>query len=225
MGVDRNLLDRPGGDLVVPFLRVVVVRRPNAPIHERMVAHRRIRNQLLGRSVAHAAGRTPDMELRLARRVSRLATHRVIDLAGAGRAVAMPCEVLRQRHGVLPLPEAAEPGRQPVDARRRGAQREHQARARGIAQRRLAMGIGEQGAARRQPIEVRRLGQRMSAQAAQPIVLIVDGDEQHVGARGSRKRRGGRQRHDHAHENRRRVHIRLKISNLRFQISDFRFQN
>ena len=43
------------------------------------------------------------------------------------------------------------------------------------------MGVGEQHAAGRQPIDIRCLRLRMSAEATNPIVEIIDGDEQHVG--------------------------------------------
>jgi hypothetical protein len=44
------------------------------------------------------------------------------------------------------------------------------------------MGVGEQHPARGQAIEVGRLGVRMSTQAADPIVQVIDGDEQDIGA-------------------------------------------
>ena len=42
----------------------------------------------------------------------------------------------------------------------------------------------EAGALAREPVEIRRLHPRMAAQAANPIVLIVNGDEQDVRAFG-----------------------------------------
>ena len=42
------------------------------------------------------------------------------------------------------------------------------------------MGIGEDDAAACQPIHVRRLNLRMAAQEADPIVQVVDHDQQHV---------------------------------------------
>lgn len=43
------------------------------------------------------------------------------------------------------------------------------------------MGVGEKGALRCQSIDVWSLGVRVSAQAADPVVLIIDGDEEDIG--------------------------------------------
>ena len=45
----------------------------------------------------------------------------------------------------------------------------------------LAMGIGKQSSPCRQPVEVRGLDLRMPAQATDPVVEVVDGQEQDVG--------------------------------------------
>ena len=50
-----------------------------------------------------------------------------------------------------------------------------------IAERRLAMGVAEQGAAPREPVDVGRPRLRMTAEAADPVVQVVDGDEEDVG--------------------------------------------
>ena len=52
------------------------------------------------------------------------------------------------------------------------------------------MRIREKCSALSQPIDVRRLDLRMTAQATDPVVQIIDGDEEDVG-RTSRDRRGG----------------------------------
>ncbi len=51
------------------------------------------------------------------------------------------------------------------------------------------MGVEKAGAARGQPIQMRRLRQGVAAQVADPVVLVVDGDEQDVRSCG----RGGRE--------------------------------
>ena len=48
----------------------------------------------------------------------------------------------------------------------------------------LAVRIGEQRAARRQPVDARRLRLRMPAQAADPIVEVIDGDQEDIGLGG-----------------------------------------
>ena len=45
--------------------------------------------------------------------------------------------------------------------------------------------VGEQRAPLREPVDVRRLHLRMAAEAADPVVLVVDGDEQDVGPPGA----------------------------------------
>jgi len=44
--------------------------------------------------------------------------------------------------------------------------------------------IGEQRAPSGEPVEMGRLRLGMAAQAAHPVVLVVDGDEQDIGSRG-----------------------------------------
>ncbi len=56
----------------------------------------------------------------------------------------------------------------------------HDRRPRRVASRRRAMCVREQHAAGRQPIDVRRPCLRMPAQATDPVIEIVDRDEQHV---------------------------------------------
>lgn len=44
------------------------------------------------------------------------------------------------------------------------------------------MGVGEQHAGGRQSIDMRRLRLRMTAEAANPVIQVIHGDEQNVGA-------------------------------------------
>ena len=46
------------------------------------------------------------------------------------------------------------------------------------------MGIGEGGATGGQPVDVGGLGQRVASQVADPVILVVDGDEEDVGLLG-----------------------------------------
>jgi len=49
------------------------------------------------------------------------------------------------------------------------------------------VGVEKHGAAASQAIHVRRLDLRMASQASHPVIHVIQGDEQHVGA----VRRGG----------------------------------
>lgn len=71
----------------------------------------------------------------------------------------------------------AEPGEQPINACGGCPQREHEACARGIAERRLAVRVEERGAAFSQRVELRRFRQRMPAERADPVILVIDRDE------------------------------------------------
>ena len=141
------------------------------------------------RRARHAGCRPPGVEL--PRPVLRLDRAVVIDLAAGVGEVARLGERLRQRDVILRCLHVADAGRQPVDAGGRGPQAGQQAGAGRIAQRRLAMRVGEQRAALGQPVDVRRPDLRMPAQAADPVVLVVDRDEQDVGPGGGGGRHAG----------------------------------
>ncbi|MEZ5392613.1 MAG: hypothetical protein R2724_06955 [Bryobacterales bacterium] len=78
-----------------------------------------------------------------------------------------------------------------VDAGRRRVKSGHDASARGSADGRLAVRVGEQRAARSEPVDVRRAGVGVPVHAADPVVEIVDGDHQDIGVIGGEERRGG----------------------------------
>ena len=46
------------------------------------------------------------------------------------------------------------------------------------------MGIGEGGTASGQPVDVRGLDQWVASQVADPVILVIDGDEEDVGLLG-----------------------------------------
>ena len=104
----------------------------------------------------------------------------MVDFSGAEGAVAVGRKVLGKGDVVGPLRDVTKPGGQPVDAGGAGAQSEKQAGAGGVAKRGLAMGVGEKGAASGELVDVRGLDQRMAAQTADPIILVIDGQEEHV---------------------------------------------
>ena len=127
-----DLLDGPARDLVVALRAVVVVGRPDAPVHQWMVAHRRGWDQLLRRRAAHAAKGGGQLKLWgplgcWSAGLGPRAGAAVVDLAGGGGVVAVGREVLRQGHPVGPFWQRAKPGSEAVDAGGRGPQTEQQA--------------------------------------------------------------------------------------------------
>ncbi len=120
-------------------------------------------------------------------------------LAGSKSAITGYFEVLRNKHKI---------GSQLAYVRfiisqHAGLERlppaEHR-RPRRIAQRRSAVRIGEQHAALRESVDVRRLHLQMPAETTDPIIQIINGDEQNAGL-VERSRVGGIQRSQrHQHE-------------------------
>jgi hypothetical protein len=214
-----QLFDGPTGDLIVAL--VLVAMRKHAPVHQWMVAHGRGGNEFLRRLGADAGGGAAHCEI-FHRLGSRAGFRLALGLAAAPAAaaggalmknfsrrpgaVAGGLEVLRQRHAVLELRQRAERRRQAVDAGGRRPQPGEQAGARGIAQRRLAMRVEEGGAAPGQRVEVGRPGQRMPAQVADPIVLIINGDEQDVRLAGGRGNGGRTEQNQNREETGERFH-------------------
>ena len=121
-----------------------------------------------------------------------LGAQRVIDLPGAVRLVAVVGKMLRERNQIRQFGNCAKPRIEAVNAGRTRTHADHDAGPGRIADRRLDVRVREQRPPVRQPVDVWRLDQRVPAHAADPVVLIVDGDEQHVGLR-----RLGMYRSDH----------------------------
>ena len=170
----RQLFHGGGGDLPVGL--VAVVLGEDAPVHQGMVVGGM--DELLLRTW-HAGGGSPDFKL--VGSVLRLDRAVVKDLAAGEGEIAVPAEVLRQRDAVVERRDVPDAGRECVDAGRGGPQPGQQAGPRWIAERRLAVGVGEESAAGGQPVHVRRLNLRMTLEAADPVVQIVDGDHQDIG--------------------------------------------
>ena len=89
-------------------------------------------------------------------------------------------QVLRQRNNLFKWLNSAKPWRQAVDAGSGRSQAGHQARAGGVAKGRLAVSVGEGRSAIRQSVHVGCLDLRMSLQRSDPVVEVVDRDEQNV---------------------------------------------
>lgn len=73
---------------------------------------------------------------------------------------------------------------QSVDPGGGGSQAEHDAGAGGVAEHGITMGVGKKGAAFGKGIDVRGLDHGVPAKAADPVVEVVNGDENDVGFAG-----------------------------------------
>ncbi len=121
----------------------------------------------------------------------------VEDLPAAECGVAVLLEPLEERRVVFELLRGAEPRRERVHAGGGRPQSGEDARARRVAQRRLTVRVGERGAACCEPVKVRRLHLRVPAERPDPVVQVVDRDEQDVRLlRAFGERREGDERDD-----------------------------
>ena len=96
----------------------------------------------------------------------------------------MLSKVLRKRDAAAEFFDVTEPRAEAVDTGGRGPQAEHEACAGGIAQRRLRMGVRESGSPRRQTADMRGMHLRMAAERFDPVVEVIDCDEEDVGSYG-----------------------------------------
>ena len=106
----------------------------------------------------------------------------VEDLTDGHGAIAVRRKVLRQRRDSFEIGRLGEGRTEKIDAGRMGISSGQETRTRGITDGGLTMGVGKQSAPSSESIDVRCECLRMSAQASDPIVEVVDGDEKNVGA-------------------------------------------
>ena len=112
--------------------------------------------------------------------VPRLGIDDVVQhLSRAGGAVAVTREVARQQF--RPRHDLAHLLRVLIEPRAMRRQAAEDGRARRIARGRGAIGVAEQHAARGETVQIRRLRLRMPAEAADPVVEVVERNEEHVG--------------------------------------------
>lgn len=177
LGFGVEFFDGPFGDFEVTFVLVLV--REEAPVDEFHFTGS-VDEFLLGEG---GAGGTGSEVLELA--VLAFATVvAVVNFSGRVGGVAVLLEVLGEGGESGKFGEVAEPGAEPVDAGGVGAQAHHETGPGGVAQRRLAVGVGEKGAAGGKLVDVRGQGIGVSAEAADPVVLVIDGDEDDIGLFG-----------------------------------------
>ena len=121
--------------------------------------------------------------------VGELAMRFMKNLAARHGRVSMLAKVLRDRHPILEFRLVPEPrkGSGPTipafvtpDTDGRRPQSGHRRHSRGVAQRRRTIRLLEQHAPRCEPIDIGSLGLGMSSKTTNPVVQIVDGDEQDV---------------------------------------------
>ena len=114
--------------------------------------------------------------------IRELAVGLVIEFAAAPSEVAVFPKVLRQGHPVLVLRHIAKPIQVAVNTGRRRAEPHHDCSAGRTTERRSAMGLFKKHATFGEGIDVRCLGLRMAAETADPVVEVVHGNEQYIGA-------------------------------------------
>ena len=119
LGRGLDLSDRPACHLVIPLAAVIVVQRPHAPVHQRIVTHRCGTHEFPRRSGADTAIGRGDLELgRGVGIITARGGAAVVDLARRRGAIAMGGEILRQRDAVLQAGHRARCRGKPVNARR-----------------------------------------------------------------------------------------------------------
>lgn len=185
------------GDLVVGAVGVALGERP--PVHERVRRAGEVGEAHL--RPPHPRRRPPLAEL--GGPVLRADGPVVVDLPAGEREVPGAGERLRERDAVTRRRRGAEARREPVDAGGGGAEAGEEAGARRVAERCLAVGVGERGAAGGEAVEVRGERLRVAVQVADPVVEVVDGDEEHV--RPRRRRTGDEREHEEGGEGAHRV--------------------
>jgi hypothetical protein len=172
-----ELLAGPVGDFPIALVLIAVGKR--APIHEGIVAGGSGADEFGGRAGADATGVAHEVKLGRAKRGGQA----VPDLTDGKGAVAVALKKLGQRRAVAPLGHRTDRGFEPVDAGGAGSQAHEQTRARRVAEWGLCVGVEKGGAAAREGVEVRRLRERMAAERSDPVVQIIDEDEEDVGFR------------------------------------------
>lgn len=105
----------------------------------------------------------------------------VVDFSGGVGGVAVLFKVLGEGGEVFEFIDLTEPGAESVDPGGVRAEAHHEAGAGGIAEGGLAVGVEENGALGGELVDVGSFGIGMSAEAADPVVLIIDRDEEDVG--------------------------------------------
>jgi len=104
----------------------------------------------------------------------------VKDLAGTGDMIALVFETHGHRDILLCDRRLVDFRIEKIDPAGCRVQRSHHAGSRGIAHRRLAMGVGKKHSASCEPIDVRRFRLWMPAEHTNPIVKIVDADQENI---------------------------------------------
>lgn len=164
---------------MVAEFRVGVGER--SPIHEGMIPHGSGGDEFGGRSGSEGGGRAPFVGFAGA---SFFGEPVVEDFAADEGAVAGVVEELRPGAEGAEFFQVAERGTEAVDAGAGGTEAEEETGAAGIAERCLAVGVGEGGPLAGELIDVGRFGEGMTAERTDPVVEVIDADDEDVGTRG-----------------------------------------
>lgn len=105
----------------------------------------------------------------------------VINFSCGEGLVSIGSEVLGQRDVIFQSSDIPRWSLIVINTAVRGSQAIHDAGAGRVAYRSLAMGIGEKHTAFCQTIDIRGFGLRMTVEASDPIVEVIDSDKQDVG--------------------------------------------
>src|SRR5205823_4619679 len=105
------------------------------------------------------------------------------NFSATNNAIAIGPKILRQRHRVWN--EFAKAMQVSINPGGGWPQTRDERDARRIAQRRGAIGVSEKHSAFCEPVDIRRLSLWMAAHHANPIVHVIDGDEQNFWFRGA----------------------------------------
>ena len=170
LGLFGKLFDCPFGRVIIQLIRIL--GRPDSPVHKPVIL-RGVHELFLGESIWQFRPGTRFVKFSLGQ-------SSMIDLPQGRSGVAVQIESLGDRHVVGVFGNRFEGRLKGVDPRGGWPQPEHNGGTGGVAYGGLAMGIGKQSSASRQFVQVRGLYLRMSAQATDPVVEVVDGKEQDV---------------------------------------------
>ncbi len=168
-----QLIDGPGGHQVIVELIFSVHLRPKIPQGVQFGWSVRLDDGI--QVIALPGSWSDDLE------VVRGNSRGVVDLTGSKRFVAIFSEVARHTNKLTPqLFRTSSVYFIVVKARRGRPPAKHHTGPGRIADRRLAMGIGEKDAPFCQPVDIWRAGVGVPSEAAHPIIEVVDSDQQNI---------------------------------------------
>lgn len=113
--------------------------------------------------------------------VCGLGTDAMVDFTITVRLIPIGLKMLRQRNEIGPLRNVPKPGSESVNSRCARTKAHHETGARRVAEGCLAMGVGHNRAAIRKSVDVRSLHHWVRIHTTNPVVLVIDCDEENIG--------------------------------------------